>query len=171
MRPHCCIFCCIAHSSLPLRLISSALLVMACAPFSRQSSRLIHQVLPSICKPAPSTSWRSQSLLCNNRPFHYSASVSHSRQLSNAFQAPLERKQQQPLQRTFSTTSSRSHGHLDAPKPGQERKVTFVDKEGDEHTYVVADGDNLLDIGMSQTPCLSQTSWPLSTSAQIMHVY
>lgn len=41
------------------------------------------------------------------------------------------------------------HAHLDAPKPGEERKVTFVDKDGDEHTFEVADGDNLLDIGVS----------------------
>ena len=30
------------------------------------------------------------------------------------------------------------------------RKVTFVDKEGDEHTFGVADGDNLLDIAQSE---------------------
>jgi hypothetical protein len=37
---------------------------------------------------------------------------------------------------------------LDPPKPGEERKVTFIDKDGDEYTYEVADGDNLLDIGV-----------------------
>jgi hypothetical protein len=26
--------------------------------------------------------------------------------------------------------------------------ITFVDKEGDEHTFVVANGDNLLDIAL-----------------------
>ncbi|KAI4794442.1 hypothetical protein E4T44_12507, partial [Aureobasidium sp. EXF-8845] len=41
------------------------------------------------------------------------------------------------------------HAHLDAPKPGEERKVTFVDKDGDEHTFEVADGDNLLDIAQA----------------------
>ncbi len=30
------------------------------------------------------------------------------------------------------------------------RKITFVDKEGYEHTYNVADGDNLLDIAQSE---------------------
>ena len=30
------------------------------------------------------------------------------------------------------------------------RRVTFVDKEGDEHTFEVADGDNLLDIAQSE---------------------
>ena len=29
-------------------------------------------------------------------------------------------------------------------------RVTFVDKEGDEHTYEVATGDNLLDIAQSE---------------------
>ena len=30
------------------------------------------------------------------------------------------------------------------------RKVTFIDKEGQEHTFEVADGDNLLDIAQSE---------------------
>jgi ferredoxin len=29
------------------------------------------------------------------------------------------------------------------------RKITFVDKDGDEHTFEVADGDNLLDIAQA----------------------
>jgi ferredoxin len=29
------------------------------------------------------------------------------------------------------------------------RKVTFIDKEGQEHTFLVADGDNLLDIAQA----------------------
>lgn len=29
------------------------------------------------------------------------------------------------------------------------RQVTFVDKDGDEHTFEVADGDNLLDIAQA----------------------
>ncbi|KAI4791124.1 ferredoxin [Aureobasidium sp. EXF-8846] len=56
---------------------------------------------------------------------------------------------QLPSRRPFSSSSSLLHGHLDAPKPGEERKVTFVDKDGDEHTFVVADGDNLLDIAQA----------------------
>ncbi|KAF2731865.1 mitochondrial matrix iron-sulfur protein, partial [Polyplosphaeria fusca] len=48
--------------------------------------------------------------------------------------------------RTFSSTPSPQHAHLDPPKPGEERKVTFIDKEGVEHVFHVADGDNLLDI-------------------------
>jgi ferredoxin len=51
--------------------------------------------------------------------------------------------------RAFSTTPSRPHAHLTPPKPGQERKVTFVEKDGSEVTFEVADGDNLLDIAQS----------------------
>lgn len=29
------------------------------------------------------------------------------------------------------------------------RKVTFIDKEGESHTFEVADGDNLLDIAQA----------------------
>ena len=29
------------------------------------------------------------------------------------------------------------------------RRVTFIDKEGDKHTFEVADGDNLLDIAQA----------------------
>ncbi|KAI9828400.1 MAG: mitochondrial matrix iron-sulfur protein [Thelocarpon impressellum] len=48
--------------------------------------------------------------------------------------------------RRFSASSIRAHNHLTPPKPGEELHVTFVDKDGDEHTFEVAKGDNLLDI-------------------------
>lgn len=51
--------------------------------------------------------------------------------------------------RGFGTTHQQRHGHLDPPKPGEGRKVTFIDKDGDEHTFEVADGDNLLDIAQA----------------------
>lgn len=69
--------------------------------------------------------------------------------------------------RKFSTSSALSHGHLDPPKPGEEYvyvvkictsvtkrvlcrlHVTFVDKDGDRHTFEVAKGDNLLDIAQA----------------------
>lgn len=37
-----------------------------------------------------------------------------------------------------------------AYKLSDRRKVTFIDKEGQEHTFEVADGDNLLDIAQSE---------------------
>lgn len=51
--------------------------------------------------------------------------------------------------RAFSTTPATQHAHLTPPKPGQERKVTFVEKDGSEITFEVADGDNLLDVAQS----------------------
>jgi hypothetical protein len=51
--------------------------------------------------------------------------------------------------RRFSASPRIAHGHLDPPKPGQERKVTFIDKDGDEFTFEVADGNNLLDIAQA----------------------
>jgi len=51
--------------------------------------------------------------------------------------------------RRFSISTPARHGHLDAPKSGEELHVTFIDKEGDEHTFTVAKGDNLLDIAQA----------------------
>ncbi|KAJ9639987.1 mitochondrial matrix iron-sulfur protein [Coniosporium tulheliwenetii] len=51
--------------------------------------------------------------------------------------------------RRFSTSPIPQHGHLNTPKPGEERHVTFIDKDNDRHTFTVADGDNLLDIAQA----------------------
>ncbi|TVY42244.1 Adrenodoxin-like protein, mitochondrial [Lachnellula occidentalis] len=51
--------------------------------------------------------------------------------------------------REFSATTAVSHGHLDAPKPGEELYVTFIDKDGDEHKLAVSNGDNLLTIAQA----------------------
>jgi len=51
--------------------------------------------------------------------------------------------------RQFSSTPVARHGHLDPPKPGEERKITFIDKDGQASTFEVADGDNLLDIALA----------------------
>lgn len=56
---------------------------------------------------------------------------------------------QLPRNRPFSTTHRLQHGDLTPPKPGEERHITFIDKEGQEHTFEVADGDNLLDIAQA----------------------
>lgn len=48
--------------------------------------------------------------------------------------------------RTFSVSPASSHGHVTPPKPGEELHVTFIDKDGEEHTFEVSAGDNLLDI-------------------------
>ncbi|KAM5471998.1 mitochondrial matrix iron-sulfur protein [Microsporum audouinii] len=51
--------------------------------------------------------------------------------------------------RAFSSTSKLLHGHITPPKPGEEIKVTFIDKDGDRHDFEVAEGDNLLDIAQA----------------------
>lgn len=51
-----------------------------------------------------------------------------------------------PISRTFSSNTILKHGHLTKPKPGEELKVTFVLKDGEQKTYDVAEGDTLLDI-------------------------
>jgi len=52
--------------------------------------------------------------------------------------------------RRFSVIAPLQHGHLTPPKSGEELHVTFIDKEGDEHKFEVASGDNLLDIAQSE---------------------
>ncbi|CAL9728598.1 adrenodoxin homolog, mitochondrial [Monosporozyma unispora] len=48
--------------------------------------------------------------------------------------------------RNFTTGNILQHGHLHKPKPGEELKITFVLKDGEQKTYEVAEGDTLLDI-------------------------
>ncbi|KAF1346002.1 2Fe-2S ferredoxin-type domain-containing protein [Delphinella strobiligena] len=106
----------------------------------RQSSRLIKQALRQTRKPISSST-------CLVQPFSDSRQHSNSTLLQCRSQ---KQKQPQPQSwRYFTTTSSFSHAHLTPPRPGEERKVTFVDKDGDEHTFTVADGDNLLDIAQA----------------------
>lgn len=50
------------------------------------------------------------------------------------------------FKRGFSNVSKLQHGHLTKPKPGEELKITFILKDGEQRTYEVAEGDTLLDI-------------------------
>lgn len=65
--------------------------------------------------------------------------------------SPIQRQIQISRQslRAFSTTPTQRHGHLTPPTPGQERHVTFIDKDQTAHTFTVSDGDNLLDIAQA----------------------
>jgi len=54
-----------------------------------------------------------------------------------------------PFSRTFTTTPPSQHGDLHPPLPGQERKITIIDKDAHAHTFTVGDGDNLLDIAQA----------------------
>lgn len=69
-----------------------------------------------------------------------------SRQIHRGLQGRIAT---QNTRRCFSNTTQRRHGHLTPPKPGEERKVTFVDKDGSSHTFEVSDGDNLLDVAQA----------------------
>ncbi|KAA8910442.1 ferredoxin [Sphaerosporella brunnea] len=51
--------------------------------------------------------------------------------------------------RSFAVSAVTRHNELTPPKPGEELKITFVDKEGERHTFEVAEGDNLLDIAQA----------------------
>ncbi|KAF2721061.1 ferredoxin [Polychaeton citri CBS 116435] len=51
--------------------------------------------------------------------------------------------------RAFSSSPTRRHEELIPPRPGEERKVTFIDKEGQRHTFEVGDGNNLLNIAQA----------------------
>lgn len=51
--------------------------------------------------------------------------------------------------RQFSVSPNFGHGDLTPPRPGEERHITFVDKEGQSFTFEVSDGDNLLDIAQA----------------------
>ncbi|OBA21072.1 ferredoxin [Metschnikowia bicuspidata var. bicuspidata NRRL YB-4993] len=53
------------------------------------------------------------------------------------------------LQRTFTQSMARLHGHLHKAKPGEELKITFISKDGLQQTFEVAEGDNILDIAQA----------------------
>ena len=90
----------------------------------------------------------SSHFRCQSRTF----SISRSHELQVQAKRSIVRQHIRALQesrRRFSTTTEQRHGHLDPPKPGFERHITYIDKEGDEHTFEVADGANLLDIAQA----------------------
>lgn len=51
--------------------------------------------------------------------------------------------------RNFQTTRLLLHGHLKKPNPGEELHITFITKDGEQKTFEVAEGDNLLDIAQA----------------------
>lgn len=92
------------------------------------------------------TDARSQQILARQVPLQSSRL---SRPTQQSGRTPIAAQISQSHRKTFSTTSFRQHGDLTPPKPGEERKVTFIDKDLQEHTFEVADGDNLLDIAQA----------------------
>lgn len=53
------------------------------------------------------------------------------------------------INRSFHHSAFWLHNELKKPNPGEELHVTFVTKEGEQYTYEVAEGDNLLDIAQA----------------------
>lgn len=51
--------------------------------------------------------------------------------------------------RPFSTSMPLFHGHVHTPKPGEEIKVTFITKDGEQIVVDTCEGDNLLDIAQA----------------------
>lgn len=92
------------------------------------------------------TDARSQQILARQVPLQSSRL---SRPTQQSGRIPIAAQVSQSQRKNFSTTPSRQHGDLTPPKPGEERKVTFIDKDLQEHTFEVADGDNLLDIAQA----------------------
>lgn len=74
---------------------------------------------------------------------------------SNTGISILEAKQTATLHPTLPTSPPfLVDGHLfpwpsHPPRPGEERHITIIDKEGVEHSFTVADGDNILDIAQA----------------------
>lgn len=50
------------------------------------------------------------------------------------------------ISQQFSTYRPIQHGNIKTPKPGDELKVTFIEKDGNQKTFDVSDGETLLDI-------------------------
>ncbi|KAK6464652.1 2Fe-2S ferredoxin-type domain-containing protein [Scheffersomyces coipomensis] len=51
--------------------------------------------------------------------------------------------------RSFHQSLTNHHGHLHKPNPGEELHITFITKDGQQITYEVAEGDNVLDIAQA----------------------
>ncbi len=81
---------------------------------------------------------------CRRHSTQQFVSVSRARRRTG-----VPQPEQTRLTRSFATTQPRSHNDLVPPKPGEERKITFITKAGDSHTFEVADGSNLLDIAQA----------------------
>ncbi|KAF2793829.1 ferredoxin [Melanomma pulvis-pyrius CBS 109.77] len=109
------------------------------SPPSRPASTRIHRFYSNSRNWVPSTLTR-HNLAAGKGPQLSRPSPNTSLAIPSAFIRD---------QRAFSSTPVSRHGHLDPPKPGEERKITFIDKDGDAHVIEVADGDNLLDIAMA----------------------
>lgn len=53
------------------------------------------------------------------------------------------------LYKQFHQTVPKFHGHLHKPNPGEELHITFITKDGEQLSFEVAEGDNVLDIAQA----------------------
>lgn len=86
--------------------------------------------------------------------FRLQRTVNHARATPNSkaqiYLLPLVRWRCFDAQhRGFATTAVARHGDITPPKPGEELRINFIDKDGETHTFEVAEGDNLLDIAQA----------------------
>ena len=72
-----------------------------------------------------------------------------SRRLNFGRQSCIRKGLTLQINRSFHHSAFQLHGELKKPNPGEELHVTFVTKEGEQFTYEVAEGDNLLDIAQA----------------------
>ena len=72
-----------------------------------------------------------------------------SRRLNFERQSCIRKGLTLQINRSFHHSAFQLHGELKKPNPGEELHVTFVTKEGEQFTYEVAEGDNLLDIAQA----------------------
>lgn len=73
-----------------------------------------------------------------------------SRQVLQASRAfPRVARPVAPATRLFQTSAPVFHGHVHKPKPGEEIKVTFITKDGEQIEVDTCEGDNLLDIAQA----------------------
>lgn len=49
----------------------------------------------------------------------------------------------------FHQTVPKHHAHLHKPNPGEELHITFITKDGEQISFEVAEGDNILDIAQA----------------------
>lgn len=113
-----------------------------CLRIARQENiiRVRRPILEQMC-------WRRRhtTISRSQRP----AYVPCNTQLSHLRPSTHNPLHSRPSTRTFTTTACVQHNDLIPPKPGQERHITIVTKEGQSCTFAVADGDNILDIAQS----------------------
>lgn len=86
-----------------------------------------------------------------NVPHSTLGSISQSQQITNRLLTFPPRIAATPLlfKSQLHTSPILNHGHLHKPNPGEELHITFITKDGNQYTYEVAEGDNILDIAQA----------------------